>query len=117
MIFTSGKAKRWPLGHNPIVHLLLSMVRLSPSQLLPITIFTGRKAKTANDVLNKKVSAAGTIAAASPQYDFYERKSEKLAVTSQPAGISAADVPAALYGMSVSKPAATLALRFLRTEK
>ena len=77
------------------------MVRLSASQLLPITIFTGRKAKTANDVLNRKVPAAGTPAAAPPRYDFYERKSEKLAVASHFAGISAA----------------TLALRFLRTEK
>ncbi len=117
MIFTSEKAKTWLLRHNLLVHLLLSMVRLSPSQLLPITIFTGRKAKTANVVLNRKVLVAGTPAATPPQYDFYERKSEKLAVASQSAGVSAADIPAALYGMSVSKPAATLALRFLQTEK
>ncbi len=93
------------------------MVNLSPSQLLPIPIFTGRKAKTANDVLNRKVLAADTPAAAPPRYDFYERKSEKLAVASQSAGISAADIPASLYGTSVSKPAATLALGFLQTEK
>ncbi len=47
-----------------------------------------------------------------PNYDFRERKSEKLAVASQSAGI-----PAVLYGTSVSKPAATLALRFLRAEE
>ncbi len=93
------------------------MVRLSPSQLLSITIFTGRKVKTANDVLNRKVPAAGTPAAAPPRYDFYTRKSEKLTVASQSAGISAADIPAALYGTSVFDPAATLVLRFLRTEK
>ncbi len=66
MIFIGEKAKSWPLRHNLLVHLLLSMVRLSPSQLLSITIFTGRKAKTANNVLNKKVPVAGTSAAASP---------------------------------------------------
>ncbi len=103
MIFTSEKAKSWPLRHNLLVHLLLSMVRLSPSQLLPITIFTGRKAKTANNVLNRKVPGAGTPASAPPRYNFYERKSEKLAVASQSAGISATDIPTVLYGTSVSK--------------
>ena len=101
IIFKRGKAKSCSLCHNLPVHLLLSMARLSPSQLPPITIFTGIKAKTANDVLNRKVRAVGTPASAPPQYDFYERKGKKLAVASQSAG-----TPTALYGTSVPKPAA-----------
>ncbi len=73
MIFTSGKAKSWPSRHNLHVYQLLSTVRLSPSQLQP------------------------------PRYNFYKRKSEKLAVASQ-----SVSIPAALYGTSGSKPAATI---------
>ncbi len=50
-IFTSEKAKSWPSGHNLLVYQLpiyqlLSIVRLSPSQMRP------------------------------SRYDFYEQKSE-----------------------------------------
>ncbi len=89
MIFTSGKAKSWLLRHNLLVHLLPSIVRLSPSQLLPITIFTSEKAKTAKDVLNRKSLLLVHLLLLPSRYDFYERKSEKLAVASQSAGISA----------------------------
>ncbi len=98
--------KSWPsrqylLVNQLLVYQLLSMVRPSPSQLLPITIFTSEKAKTAKDVLNRKSLLLAHLLLLPPRYDFYEQKSEKLAVASQSAG-----TPAALYGTSVSKPAA-----------
>lgn len=64
-----------------LVYLLVSTLRLSPSQLLYITIFATKKAKTAKDVLARKAlatarSAAGTPAAAAPRSDFYKQKSK-----------------------------------------
>ena len=50
-------------------------------------------------MLNKKVPATGTPAAASPAIRFYQRKSKKLAVASLFSGILAA-----LYGTLGSKP-------------
>lgn len=71
--------------------------------------FTSGKAKTARDILNRKVPAAGTPAASIVylflsqlrllRHDFYERKSENLAVTSPSAGKLAAGIPAALINL------------------
>ena len=81
------------------------------------TIFAGKKVETAKDILNRKSLLLAHLHLL-PGYDFYERKSEKLAVRSQSAEIPAAGTPAVgLPATGTSTYNAAPALQFLRAEK
>lgn len=68
MIFTIGKVKSCPLHYNLLVYWLLSIIRLSPSQLLPPNYNFYKQNSNNKSRLRWKMltSAAATIASFKP---------------------------------------------------
>ncbi len=125
------------LAYLELVYLLFPMVCLSPSQLLHIMIFAGKKMKTAKQKVlhglllprynfyrkksknqSKYKMEKAQLQLLSPYYDFHQQKSENLSrYEMEKVHLSCSYyrciTPDVVYGTSVSKYAAAPALRFL----